>query len=391
MITMTEIFQAERLYHLEQEVLEQYGGSRVLYFDIETTGFSPKNHPIYLIGAAYKNENSDSSFTLVQWFDDSGNSEAKILLSFRELLKQFDVLVNYNGNYFDIPFIKERAFQHGMLIHFDKVICLDLYQEIRVCKKIFKTIDLKQRTMEQFLGTFREDQYQGGQLIEVYHDFLKTKDETIKKNNQSLLLLHNHDDLIGLVKVCDLMSYVDLWKGYYDVSEIKIERECLMIRCELLYPVRTPVFHMDEYLRMTVEENRLKLLIPIWRGELKYFYENYKEYFYLPKEDTAIHQSVGQFVDKKFRKRATRETCYIKRCGHFVYQPVPVFKPVFKQAWHDQQAYFEINADFIEQLNAACRKNSPDQGQKDPQNPSQISPEKLRRYVKELIQHLYKK
>ena len=37
---------------------------------------------------------------------------------------------------------------------------------------------------------------------------------------------------------------------------------------------------------------------------LKYFYDNYKDYFYLPKEDTAIHKSVATYVDKDFRQKA---------------------------------------------------------------------------------------
>ena len=34
------------------------------------------------------------------------------------------------------------------------------------------------------------------------------------------------------------------------------------------------------------------------------------EYYYLPEEDSAVHKSVGIYVDKSRRKAATPQTCY---------------------------------------------------------------------------------
>ena len=45
--------------------------------------------------------------------------------------------------------------------------------------------------------------------------------------------------------------------------------------------------------------------VPLYEEEMKYFYSNYKNYYYLPDEDTAIHKSVASYVDKKYRVQAT--------------------------------------------------------------------------------------
>ena len=36
---------------------------------------------------------------------------------------------------------------------------------------------------------------------------------------------------------------------------------------------------------------------------LKYFYTDYKNYYYLPKEDMAIHKSVAAYVDRDHKKK----------------------------------------------------------------------------------------
>ena len=39
-------------------------------------------------------------------------------------------------------------------------------------------------------------------------------------------------------------------------------------------------------------------------------------------EDCAIHKSVGQYVDRSARKKATAKTCYTRAAGLFVPQPL---------------------------------------------------------------------
>ena len=50
--------------------------------------------------------------------------------------------------------------------------------------------------------------------------------------------------------------------------------------------------------------------VALFNNKLKYYFENYKEYYYLPEEDMAIHKSLAIYVDKKFRVKATPTTSY---------------------------------------------------------------------------------
>lgn len=63
--------------------------------------------------------------------------------------------------------------------------------------------------------------------------------------------------------------------------------------------------------------NALELSIRLYEGTLKYYYPSYKDYYYLIYEDTAVHKSVGEYVDRDARIKATKETCYTKKSRRF--------------------------------------------------------------------------
>ena len=85
----------------------------------------------------------------------------------------------------------------------------------------------------------------------------------------------------------------------------------------------------------------------MYMGELKYFYPNYKDYYYLPAEDCAIHKSVGTYVDKNFRTQAKAANCYSKKYGTFLPQTGLWESPSFKIDYHDALTYFEADDNFF--------------------------------------------
>ena len=89
--------------------------------------------------------------------------------------------------------------------------------------------------------------------------------------------------------------------------------------------------------------NALELSIRLYERTLKYYYPNYKDYYYLIYEDTAVHKSVGEYVDRDARIKATKETCYTKKSGVFLPQPEPVWTPEFKTSSKDRTGFFEFS------------------------------------------------
>ncbi|MGN0436340.1 MAG: ribonuclease H-like domain-containing protein, partial [Wujia sp.] len=205
-----------------------YNPKDIVLFDIETTGFAAETTSLYLIGCGHY---TDGRWQITQWFNDDGNSEKEIIESFLRFIKGYKYLLNYNGDGFDIPYIDKKRSMLDIPIPFDELESLDLYKQIRGFKDILHLDNLKQKTIEKFIGINRLDKYSGGDLIKVYLDYLNTDNETKKK----LLLQHNYEDLEGLIYCFSLMSYVKLKAGCVRVSKMAVAGRKLYFSLELDY------------------------------------------------------------------------------------------------------------------------------------------------------------
>lgn len=325
----------ERLAPLEEQ----------LYFDIETTGLSAKSSVVYLIGCAYFR---DDEFHSVQFLAESYTEEEMVLYSFFNFAKYFKTLVHYNGNLFDIPYIQTKSSLYDMPFSLDGFKGIDIYRRILPYKSFLNLANLKQTDVEDFLRFKRDDTYTGGQLISVYHDYIKNPTEFKKE----LLLQHNYDDLRGMLNIVPVLSFTDIFndgvkvskvsKNPYRASDGTLMAELVMnLELPSPIPIEFSTGFLDCY--FTGFEKNAKLRVTLLEGELKYFYPNYKEYYYLPEEDCAMHKSVAAFVDKSKREQAKASNCYTRKVSSFLPQFEPLFKPEFKVAYHDKTSYFELS------------------------------------------------
>lgn len=296
-----------------------------LFFDIETTGFSKDNTILYLIGCGYFIENG---FQFIQWFNDDGTSEEEILLAFHDILKQKDwQLVTFNGNSFDIPYLKRHYELNELPCDIESFPSLDFYQFLKPFQSLFQMTHGKQKDWEHFLELYREDTYDGGQLIAVYKEYLMNKEEALLHN----LLLHNEEDLLGMKYLLPLFSYRMLLSKNLSLikvspGEILFEKGTgsIAMSCKLPLALPKPLNFTTSVGSISTDKNDSSILIislPYIEETLKHFFKDYRNYYYLPEEDRAIHKSVGCYVERKYRRAAKASTCYIKKEGIFL--PIP--------------------------------------------------------------------
>lgn len=169
---------------------------------------------MYLIGCIWP---EGDQLRFIQWFADTKTAETDVLNAFFEFLKNFRTLVHFNGDMFDIPFVTKRAGTLKLTPTFDCVESIDIFRRIKPFKKLLGLPDMKQKTIERFLKISREDLYNGGELIEVYLDYLKTRDEEEKR----LLLLHNEDDLKGMPSLLPVLFYPDFFAQDFTLSSVR--------------------------------------------------------------------------------------------------------------------------------------------------------------------------
>lgn len=319
--------------------INEYQEDKLLFFDIETTGFSAEISSLYLIGCAYY---QDNTWQITQWFADNYHSEKEMLICFFEFMKSFEVLVHYNGTGFDLPYLLKKIKKYSLTFDFSMIISLDLYKKAVVLKPFYSLANYKQKTIEQFLSLKREDPFSGGELIEYYNQYMQHK--ILSKPYQeylSALLLHNKEDLLGLLRCCDILCYPDFFSGRFSLEGCKFEGNCLSINLTLTTPLPKKLYANNEQFSLSVNENQAVIKISAYTGELKYFYSNYKDYFYLPKEDSAIHKSVAAYVDKEFREKAKASNCYTKKTSIFLPQFEEITTPSFLTAYKTKPYYFE--------------------------------------------------
>lgn len=315
----------------------------LLFFDIETTGFSGDYSNLYLIGCTYYKNNS---WHLIQWFADTRESEPELLHAFFSFLKNYKILVHFNGDGFDIPYLLKRCKSYGLPYDFSGVQSFDIYRKIKPYRYLLQLDSLKQKSIECFLGIDREDTYNGGQLIQVYYDYLQSRSDYLYQ----LLILHNEDDLKGMPQILPILNYPDFFEHSFSLEGQAIEsltdifgdeHRSLLLTCKSEYRIPVPIERSLSCVACRAEGNLLLLSIELYDGCLKHFYPNYKDYYYLVYEDTAIHKSVGEYVDKDARTKATPKNCYTKKSGCFLPQFEPVWEPFLQQEYKAKLTYIE--------------------------------------------------
>lgn len=281
--------------------------TNLLFFDIETTGLSPKSAILYLIGCTRWENNA---WTLTQWIAQAPDEESQVISSFLSLIKEDTILVHYNGIGFDLPFLKHRAEQLGIPHSLDSVTQLDLYRTFLPFQSLFGAPNCKLKTIEPLFSFYRTDTCTGKELITTYKRYLTLHHQ----EDLEQILLHNRDDLQGLLEVSSLLGYQDLLKGNFQITKILRDEsaEQVFVTCKTEIPLRPELQFSSHSYFFSCKNRECQIKIPLSNNTTLFYYSNYMDYYYLPEEDTAIHKSVASYVDKNYRKPATKETCYTK-------------------------------------------------------------------------------
>ena len=335
---------------------------RVLYFDIETTGFKADRSSLYMIGWAAADQAESSacapSWSVTQSLAEDRTEERPLLKAFSRLVSRYDAVIAFNGERFDLPYLRDRCAQHGIPDPFSGIRILDLYRELRPYRKVLGLEKLSQKAVERFLGIRRTDPYDGGQLIDVYRLF---RDHAAPDPDWSLdaLFLHNYEDVLGMLQLTPLTAYGLAFRSDTPVrakvlrQAVSPEKDAqpeapgiLMLSREI--PLLLPVpFSLDRgTFCLEGAGAELTVRIPLFRQTLRHFFPDYRNYYYLPEEDRAVHTSVGRFVDPAFRKPAKAENCYVKKEGVFLPGAPEGASALFRGSYREKQQWFEMTQDF---------------------------------------------
>ncbi len=328
--------------------LEQFSNlENILFMDIETTGFSPKNAQLYLIGCVFYKE---GYWRTLQWLAQRPDEEEVLLTAFFEYASAYKCMIHFNGTTFDLPFLLHKCKQFQLPYHFNDFTCIDLYKRIAPCKYLLKVPDCKQRTLEQYMGLDRKDPFTGGELIGFYQDYVKKPTSTA----ENAILLHNYEDLTGMLQLLPLLTYYDIFTGEVRTTKVQanryrdingMEKQEVLMHLALPLSVPKPVTASANGCYFSASGDRALLKVPVYEEEMKYFYANYKDYYYLPGEDVALHKSVAAYVDGAYRVKATAATCYTRKFSQYLPQWGMLREPFFRRSYKSDELFFELTGE----------------------------------------------
>lgn len=176
--------------------------ARIVALDIETTGLGGAAAVAFQVGLAWREP--DGAVHVRQFLAPDLPDEALLLERLEaELGREPTRLVTYNGDAFDLPFLRVRARMHGIRLHLPPA--LDLLAHTR---RLYRDRDGSCRLghLEATrLGHVRADDLPGALVPQVYYDFLRRQEESLLEP----VLRHNAWDLVATLGL--------LWQAALDL------------------------------------------------------------------------------------------------------------------------------------------------------------------------------
>ncbi|MCR5217023.1 MAG: ribonuclease H-like domain-containing protein [Lachnospiraceae bacterium] len=350
---------------------EQY-----LFWDIETTGFSHVHAQIYLIGCTHVDSNGKWHYA--QWMTTKKQEESSMIQAFLTYAKNFHGLIHFNGNTFDLPFLKKRAERFQIISDFSEFFALptvDLYQIAGSMKKLLQFENFKQPTIEKFLGIQREEFHPGDELIDCYRRYQQSQtalgkaskvpglsaslEEAIKRD-EAMLLTHNYDDITHLPLLLPILSYEGIKNHEGCIEKVARGRveslsqgdcfeDVFLLTIRLPKPLLRPITYESEELFLEGTKDILTLQLPIHRGEFKEFHKNYKDYLYLPTEDLCFPKKSlpeGLTITTEPCKAAT---CYTRHYGEYLKLPrdYTTEEPTHRISYEDKALFLPVSSPLL--------------------------------------------
>ena len=125
------------------------------------------------------------------------------------------------------------------------------------------------------------------------------------------------------------------------------KKEELLVRFDTSLPFPSVFSSKAGAVYFCIRNGRGIASVPVFTGELKYFFPDFTNYDYLISEDCAVHKSVSVSVDPANKRPATVSTAYVRHPGVFL----PEFRDpapgrLFKESYRKHQAWFLWAEDF---------------------------------------------
>ncbi len=352
----------------DQNILRCLKDNDIL-LDIETTGLSRFKSKIFLLGFGLVKEKPDGNFSLSikQIFSVDGDEEG-LLTDFISYLPKEGRIITYNGDRFDIPFIEEKCRKYSLPSALSDHESLDLLKYYSKLKNFLRLPSMSEKTVESFLKIKRDDKLSGKEIAEGIRKYYKEPD----KITRDLILLHNKEDIEGLVSVFKLSEYLDLEKAFINIEELKIlsssDKEMNVSFYGKLRRTLPSAIRIIAYpFYLISEDNSLRGTLRLRKKKLRFYHPDIENYTYLVKENIVIPKILADDIPRSRKRKPKKSECFTETEGFSMELPnkvkedfilnakesgILIFKDI-EEEYNGEKDYVKINKkdDIIKNLN----------------------------------------
>ncbi len=192
----------------------------LVFMDIETTGLTHQN-PIVSITV------SDGVDTVTKVIENL-KDELELISDFLEKYNGSN-FVTYNGESFDLPFIRQRAKFYNMEFDYEST---DLYKYFNKYRYLFPMKSLRQVEVEKYFEIDRGEDISGAEVVDLFKSHIENYDENILDT----IGTHNLKDVEGLVYLYENRflihreNRIELGDNYLEIRDISMDHDTLKLK-----------------------------------------------------------------------------------------------------------------------------------------------------------------
>lgn len=232
---------------------------KYIVLDIETSGVSRIHSKVLVAGILF----SDGKF--IQYAITDENEEKELLEELSQILND-QYIITFNGDIFDIPFIKSRMEFHG-LEPFIEQSSFDIRKYLIKNKYITDINSFSLKEVENYHEIKRFEDFELDSDIDFY-TFEEFKNDKFEK-----ILLHNKYDVINTNALLDLVNKIEESKNIYlnertiKIDSIFHEKNILEIKGNII-PELMDYFIEGHNYSLSINNSSFKLRLHIIEGFL---------------------------------------------------------------------------------------------------------------------------
>lgn len=241
-------------------------------FHMQTTGHYWRNSAIsglWILSPAGKD-----AWRILQWTLEQEEDEYTMLEEFGRELASFSTLMGYNSTSFHIPYLEQKYRAYGLPSPFFNKEYLDLFHALKsTCRMLHLTMKLEE--IREFLCLPSDC----------------SEAETVLCSSA-------------------LLAYRKVLSGDFTIVCTHPMDSEFMVTLRTDWPLPGPFrIHHDAYY-LIGDKNEIRIKIKLFENRIRVYYTDVQNYWYLPREDTAVHKTMAAYIDKEHRIKADASNCY---------------------------------------------------------------------------------